>query len=78
VTSSHVDGAREHVLLALQKYEGFAVVTACLSVAAYVMREMLKLGVASPRFVVLAFTCALRLAFEKSSSTQEKELGELH
>jgi hypothetical protein len=74
----HVDAAREEILAVLQKYEGFAVVTACLSVAAYTVREMLKLGVASPRFAVLAFTCALRLAFEKTSSTLEKELGELH
>jgi hypothetical protein len=78
VNSSQVDGARDYVILALQEYEAFAVVTACLSVAAYTLREMLKLGVASPRFVVIAFSHALKLAFEKTSSTLEKELGELH
>jgi hypothetical protein len=78
VNSSQVDGARDYVILALQEYEAFAVVTACLSVAAYACREMLKLGVASPRFVVIAFSHALKLAFEKTSSTLEKELGELH
>lgn len=75
---SDVEGAGEHILVALQKYEAFAVVTACLSVAAHTLREMIKLGVASPRFAVIAFTCALGLAFEKTSRTLENELGEVH
>lgn len=75
----HVEAVREHLMRDLQTYEAFAVMTACLSVTAYLAREMLKLGVASPRFVVIAFGHALNLAFERTRNAEQiEELGERH
>ena len=79
---SDVEGAREHILTALNKYEVFAVLVAGLSVMGYLARELLHLGVASPRIIVIAFGNALRNAFEPVSLSglpeNEDGLGRLH
>lgn len=62
--ASDVEGAREHILVALQKYEVLAVLTAGLSVMGYLAREIMHLGVASSKLIVVMFATALTAAFE--------------
>lgn len=62
--ASDVEGAREHILVALQHYEVLAVLTAGLSVMGYLAREIMHMGVASSKLIVVMFGTALKNAFE--------------
>lgn len=65
--ASDVEGAREHILVALQKYEVLAVLTAGLSVMGYLAREIMHMGIASSKLIVVMFSTALTAAFEPVS-----------